>query len=213
MSALLEDSSVPALGAQFTTTHWSVVLAARHGLNDASAAALEVLCKTYWNPLYSYVRRRGYEPHDAQDLTQAFFARLLSKEYLRTVDPSKGKFRSFLLAALQHFLANEWRDNHAKKRGGGAEFISLNDTAAEHHYAHLSGANLSPERLFERQWATTVLEQVLAKLRDEFARSEKLKLFEEVKIFLTGDKRTVSYAELAVKLGTTSAALKMAVSR
>ncbi len=171
------------------------------------------LCRTYWYPLYVYVRRKGYNVHDAQDLTQEFFARLLGKDYLRAVDRTKGKFRSFLLAALEHFLANEWRNARAQKRGGQFSFISLDDTAAEQQYLQVSASNLSPEKLFEQQWATTLLEQVLVRLREEFVGASKEALFEELKVYLTGEKRAVSYAELALKLGTTDGALKMAVSR
>lgn len=213
MSSWLEPSGLVAGNAQFTTTHWTMVLAARQSGTDESAVALEELCRAYWRPLYAYIRRRGYQPEEAQDLTQAFFARLLAKEYLRSVDRNKGKFRSFLLAALEHFLANEWRDARAQKRGGGSVVVSLDDTSVEEHYGHLAGQSLTPEQLFDRQWATTLLERVLGRLREEFAGSGRLKLFEVLKVFLTGDKPDESYAELAAKQGTTPAALKMAVSR
>lgn len=199
--------------AQFTTTHWSVILAARQPESSESSAALETLCRAYWYPLYAYIRRRGYEAHEAQDLTQAFFARLLEKEYLQTVDRTKGKFRSFLLAALEHFLANEWRDSHTQKRGGSFSFISLDDTSAEQQYAHVPAAGVSCERFFEQQWATTLLEQVIIRLREEYVAAGKKAFFDEFKIFLTGETRAVSYAELALNLETTEAALKMAVSR
>ena len=213
MSVPLDQSSTAAASSgHFTTTHWSVVLATRHEGGKADAA-LETLCRAYWYPLYAFIRRRGYPPHEAQDLTQAFFARLLEKDYLHAVDRSKGKFRSFLLAALDHFLANEWRNARAKKRGGGAAFVSLNDTKAEQQYANLSGPDLPAEKLFERQWATTLLEQVLIKLRAEFVAAGKASLFEELKVFLTGEKRAMSYVELATKLQSTEAALKMAVRR
>jgi len=197
----------------FATTHWSVVLTAGQGPSTESDAALERLCRTYWWPLYAFVRRRGHEPHDAQDLTQEFFARLLAKDFLRAVDRSKGKFRSFLLAALEHFLANEWRRARAQKRGGGVAFISLDDTSTENRYQQLPSSALSPERIFEQQWAMTLLQQVVSRLREEFVSSGKGALFSEIKIFLTGDKRAGGYAELAVKLQTSDAALKMAVSR
>jgi RNA polymerase sigma factor (sigma-70 family) len=200
-------------GAQFTATHWSVVLAAGETQTSASSAALETLCRTYWYPLYAFVRRRGHQPADAQDLTQEFFSRLLEKNYLRGVHPAKGKFRSFLLAALEHFLANEWRRAHARKRGGQATFISLDDTSAERQYTQVHSPGLTPEKLFEQQWATTLLHSVLQQLRQEFIAAGKGALFKELKIFLTGEKSSVSYAELAAKLQTTEAALKMAVSR
>ena len=214
MSLPLDQSTAHAASSgHFTTTHWSVVLAARQGEGGAGAAALETLCRAYWYPLYAFIRRRGYPPAEAQDLTQAFFARLLEKDYLHAVDRSKGKFRSFLLVALDHFLANEWRNARARKRGGGAILFSLNDTKAEEQYANLLGPDLSPEKLFERQWATTLLEQVLIKLRAEFVTAGKSDLFDELKIFLTGEKRAMSYAQLAARLQSTEAALKMTVSR
>lgn len=197
----------------FTTTHWSVVLAANESGINSQNSALESLCSTYWYPLYTFVRRRGYEVHEAQDLTQEFFARLLAKDFLREVDPRKGKFRSFLLAALEHFLANEWRRAHAQKRGGNIAFISLDDESTEEQYREAARSNLSPQQLFEQQWATTLLEQVLARLRQEYEDSGKGAMFEQLKVFLTGEKREMSYAVLAVMLRTTEPALKMAVSR
>lgn len=198
--------------AHFTATHWSVVLSAATGSTTKSFEALEALCKTYWYPLYTFIRRKGYAPHDAQDLTQSFFERVLEKDYLKAVDPKKGKFRSFLLASLDHFLANEWRRTQAQKRGGGAAIVSLDDTA-EQKYLQIAASDLSPERLFEQQWATTLLEQVVVRLRDEFIASGRWQTFEELKAFLTGEKKAVSYGELAKKLTTTEGALKMTVSR
>ncbi len=214
MAGSLEESSAcSASSAQFTATHWSVVLAAGQRESPESTAALEALCQTYWYPLYAYVRRRGCPPHDAQDLTQAFFARVLEKDYLRAADPDKGKFRSFLLAALEHFLANEWRHAHAQKRGGNFSFVSLDDTSAERQYLQVPASNLSAERFFEQQWATALLGQVLVRLQQEFAAAGKAALFDQLKTFLTGEKRAATYAELASQLETTEAALKMAVSR
>ena len=212
----------PACGSQtgddasprmFVTTHWSIVLAAKEEASAEADAALERLCRAYWWPLYAFVRRHGYEAHDAQDLTQEFFARLLEKDFLRSVDRSKGKFRSFLLAALEHFLAKEWRRANAQKRGGQFAFISTDAELAEHQYLQVPAANLSLEQFFEQQWAMTLLNQTLTRLRAEFAGDAKEALFDEIRIFLTGEKQASSYAELATKLGTTEAALKMAVSR
>jgi len=197
----------------FTTTHWTMVLAAGKSESAEASVALEKLCSAYWYPLYVFIRRRGYEPYDAQDLTQSFFARLLEKDYLSGVDRTKGKFRSFLLAALEHFLANVWRDAHAQKRGGKVTFISMDDQSAEQVYGQLSARGLSPEQVFEQQWAMALLGQVLARLREEFVAAGKQPQFNELKVFLTGEKCTVSYAELALKLQTTEPALKMAVSR
>ena len=198
---------------QFTSTHWSVVLAAGGTASPAADSALEQLCRTYWPPLYAFARRRGHPPHDAQDLTQEFFARLLEKDFLQAVDRSKGRFRSFLLAAMEHFLAKEWRRTRAQKRGGGFTFISTDAESAEQLYLQVPASTLTPERLFDQQWAVTLLDQTLNRLRAEFVATGKEAVFEGIKIFLTGEKRAASYAELAVTLGTTEAALKMAVSR
>ena len=210
----LESNPGPGMSAHcFATTHWSVVVAAGQEGTAQADAALERLCHIYWWPLYAFVRRRGYEAHDAQDLTQEFFARLLAKDFLGAVDRNKGRFRSFLLAALEHFLANEWRDAHAQKRGGNFKFVSLDDISADEQYQHMPASSLSAEQYFEQQWAITLLEQVIARLREEFIAAGKSTTFDELKIFLTGEKHAASYAELAVRLGTTEAALKMAVSR
>jgi RNA polymerase sigma-70 factor (ECF subfamily) len=213
MSGLDTTGGAMSSGSAFSTTHWSVVLAARQKTSEEAAAAMERLCRAYWRPLYAFVRRRGYEPHDAQDLTQEFFARLLEKDFLRTVDRSKGKFRSFLLAALEHFLAKEWRRAHAQKRGGGASFISFDGPAPEEQYLQIPSSGLTPEQLFDQQWALTLLNQSVARLQEEFVASGKGTFFENTKAFLTGEGRADSYSGLAAKLGTTEAALKMAVSR
>ena len=197
----------------FATTHWSVVLAAGQGATLEADDALERLCRTYWWPLYAFVRRRGHAPHDAEDLTQEFFARLVAKDFLHAVDRSKGKFRSFLLAALEHFLANEWRRAHTQKRGGQFTFISIDPASAEERYLQVPAPTLTPERLFEQQWARTLLELTVARLREEFVNVGKVRLFDALKIFLTGDKPAGRYAELASSLHTTEAALKMVVSR
>jgi len=195
----------------FTTTHWSVVKLAGDGQSPGAEAALERLCRNYWYPLYVFVRRRGHSPHDAQDLTQEFFSRLLAKEYLRAVDPAKGKFRSFLLAALEHFLANDWRRSRTQKRGGNFTLVSLED--AEQHYHQVPAAGVSAEKLFEQQWATALLDQVLQRLREEFVAAGKEKVFDELKVYLSGEKQAMTYSMLAEKLGTTEAALKMSVCR
>jgi DNA-directed RNA polymerase specialized sigma24 family protein len=197
----------------FVTTHWSVVLGAKSEVSKEVDAALESLCRAYWWPLYAFVRRRGHDEHGAQDLTQEFFARLLAKDFLRTVDRSKGRFRSFLLAALEHFLANEWRNAHTQKRGGNFSFVSADTDSAEQQYLQVPATNLSPQQLFDQQWAVTLLNQTLARLREEFVEAGKGTQFETLRIFLTGEKHAASYGALAVELGTTEAALKMAVSR
>jgi RNA polymerase sigma-70 factor (ECF subfamily) len=189
------------------------VLAARQTSSEEAAVAMERLCRIYWRPLYAFVRRRGYEVHDAQDLTQGFFARFLEKDFLESVDRSKGRFRSFLLAALEHFLAKEWRRARAEKRGGKVSFISFDDPTPEQQYLQVPASNLTPEQLFDQQWALTLLNQTVARLNDEFVANGKGAVFEATKTFLTGEGQADSYASLATKLGTTEAALKMSVSR
>jgi RNA polymerase sigma factor (sigma-70 family) len=201
-------------GRVFTTTHWSMVVAAA-GQNSSKPAdeALEKLCRSYWYPIYVFLRRSGWTAHDAEDLTQAFFERVLQKDYLRAVDRSRGKFRSFLLAMLRHFLANHRRDARAVKRGGRVQFIHIDDESVSEGDLQLVMIDATPEQCFERQWAITLLDQVVARLREEHEEAGKSELFDALKIFLTGDKGGVGYAGLAVQLGTTEAALKMAISR
>jgi RNA polymerase sigma factor (sigma-70 family) len=198
--------------AVFATTHWSVVLAAGQSADAQSSAALEQLCRTYWYPLYAYVRRRGYSPEDAQDLTQEFFARLLEKSFLVQVDPGKGKFRSFLLAAINHFLANAWDRANAVKRGGRVTFLALDHDSAEQRLAETSLEH-SPEQIFERCWTLAFLQQVLGRLRDEVVQAGRAPHFQELKVFLTGEKSSVSYAVLAAKLGTNEPSLRKEVQR
>ena len=197
----------------FLTTHWSVILSAKLDDTAVASAALERLCEVYWKPLYAFVRRRGHSPHDAEDLTQEFFARLLAKDFLQSVDRSKGKFRSFLLAAIEHFLAKEWRRGNAQKRGGNNTFVSADLDSTEAQYLQIPASTLTPEQFFHQQYAMTLLNQVIARLREEFVADGKAEFFENTKAFLTGEKRAGSYPDLATKLGTTEAALKMAVSR
>ena len=197
----------------FVTTHWSVVLEARDQRSPQAAAALEKLCRTYWYPLYAYVRRRGYGEHDAQDLAQGFFARLVERNYLEAVGRQKGKFRSFLLAALNHFVSDEWDRVRAEKRGGGETFISLDDQTAEDRYRQEPADELSPEKIYERRWAMTLLDQVLRQLEAEFAATGRLRLFEQLKVFLLDEKGVGSYAETAARLEMTEGALRVAVHR
>ena len=207
------DESDSARASWFTTTHWSVVLNAAESTSSGGQEALEKLCRTYWHPLYAYVRHRGYEPHDAQDLTQEFFLRLLDKHYLAQVDPHKGKFRSFLIVAVNHFLANEWDRAKAAKRGGRVTFVSFDEATAEESLQLENMAGASPEKIFERRWALTILDQVIARLRKEFDEAGKTEQFEALKMFLMGEKSSASYADLAGRFHTTEAALKMAVQR
>ncbi len=207
-----EDGPGAVAQSVFATTHWSVVLATTDQDSPQAAVALEQLCRTYWYPLYAYIRRRGYGPEDAQDLTQEFFLRLLRKDYLARVDPGKGKFRSFLLAAINHFLANEWDRTNAVKRGGRVTFLALDHDSAEQRLAEIS-LERSPEQIFERCWALAFLQEVLGRLRDEVDQAGRSAHFAELKVFLTGEKSSVSYATLAAKLGTNEASLRKEVQR
>jgi RNA polymerase sigma factor (sigma-70 family) len=202
-----------ANSAQFTTTHWSVVLAAQDGASAAAEAALGQLCKCYWYPLYAFIRRRGLNPHDAEDLTQEFFYRLLDRNYLKAVDYRKGRFRTFLLVALERFLAKEWRRVRTQKRGGHVTFISVEEQAAEHRYALEPVSGLSPEQLYEQNCALAMLDKALKRLRCEFDAEGKREKFELLKPFLTTDSTRSSYAELAGEMHSSEAAIKMAVSR
>lgn len=175
--------------------------------------ALEKLCRVYWLPLYAYVRRQGESPHDAQDLTQEFFARFLEKDFLGSVDQTKGRFRSFLLAALKHFLSNQRDRARAQKRGGGQTPLSLDFSEAETSIDLQPAEKQTPERAFEKRWALTLLEQSLARLRKEYSDRGRQELFEQLKTTLTEGRSGVAYAELATRLGMSEASVKMAVLR
>lgn len=197
----------------FVTTRWSVVISAGHSDTTRSCEALARLCQTYWHPLYAYVRRLGHLPPDAQDLTQEFFARLLAKNYLADADESRGRFRSFLLAALKHFLANEWDKASAQKRGGGQMLIPIDPSTAETSCRFEPADATTAEKIYERRWALTLLAQVLQHLREEYVRAGREKLFEQLKPTLTEASRTVRYAEIAARLGMSEGAVKVAVHR
>lgn len=214
MAASQDQSGTAAPRAgQFLTTHWSVVLAAADTSSPQAPQALATLCQAYWYPLYAFVRRQGHSPHDAQDLTQAFFARLLEKGYLKDVDRQRGRFRSFLLASLKHFLANQWDRARALKRGGGQQVISLDERDAESRYALEPKDEQSADRLYERRWALLLLERVLGRLKQEFVSAGKAGLFEALKGVLSAGSGALPYAEVAARLGTSEAAVKVAVHR
>jgi RNA polymerase sigma factor (sigma-70 family) len=212
MAHAAQDPS-SAGGGRFATTHWSLVLAAAGAEDPRGREALARLCQVYWYPLYAFVRRQGHSPHDAQDLTQEFFTRLLEKDYLDDVDRSKGKFRSFLLAALKHFLSKEWARAKTLKRGGGRFMVPLDAVAAETRYRREPEDNATPERLFERRWALTLLDRVLTRLGEEYETTGKRVIFEQLQGCLTGDRSLLPYTELAMKLGITEGAVKVAVHR
>lgn len=198
----------------FATTHWSVVLAAGRDRSAAAAAALEQLCRTYWYPLYAYLRRKGYCEHDAQDLTQGFILQLLDRRSIEKVEPQKGKFRSFLLGSLNYFLADERDRGRAQKRGGGRELLSLELNEAEGRYAlDATVDNYTPEKLFERRWALTLLDSVLARLADEFGEAGKGDLFQRLGSFLVEGSHGKSYREIAAETGLSEEAIKKAVQR
>ena len=180
----------------FATTHWSVVLAARDTASPQAEAALAELCRTYWYPLYAFVRRKGHTAHDAQDLTQAFFARLLEKNYVAQAIRERGRFRTFLLAALTHFLADEWDKARRLKRGGGREIISFDAASAEERYRLEPIDQLDAAKLYERRWVTTLFDKVLARLEEEFRDSGKGELFDGLKSSLLAEEPRLSYAEL-----------------
>jgi RNA polymerase sigma-70 factor (ECF subfamily) len=197
----------------FATTHWSLVLAAGQSPSPEADAALEALCCAYWYPTYVYVRRKGHGPEDAKDLTQAFFAALLEKRLFRIADPAKGKFRSFLLGVLDHFLARQWTKAHRQKRGGGQVLQSLDETALEDRYRLEPAHEETPERAFERQWALALLETTFLRLQEECRQSDKADLFEQTKSLLSGEKAACSYREIGVRLGLNEGAVKVAVHR
>ena len=203
------DSIAPG-ARDFHTTHWSVVISAR---GDAGGAriALGKLCDAYWYPLYAFVRRQGFSTHDAQDLTQEFFARLLAKGWLDGVDRERGRFRSWLLAAMKHFLAKEWRDAHREKRGGGAIFETADPDEAEDRYAREPANLATAEQLYDRRWALDILDRGLARLQAEFESAGKAAQFAALKFCLTGEK--IALREVAGQLGSSEGAVKVAVHR
>jgi RNA polymerase sigma factor (sigma-70 family) len=197
----------------FASTQWSIVLAAKDAASPRAADAMAVLCATYWRPLYAYVRRSGRSVEDAQDLTQSFFSRLLDKDCLQHVDPGLGKFRSFLLASLKNFIASEWRRERAWKRGGSADLVSIDEmTRAEDHYAAGLTLHETPERVYERNWALALLEKTTLRLADEFSAAGKVRVFEMLKPYLTGDRDT-SYSQAAADLGISEVTVRVSVHR
>jgi RNA polymerase sigma factor (sigma-70 family) len=198
---------------QFATTRWSLVLAAGQRGSPQSSDALATLCVNYWYPLYAYVRRLGHDADEAQDFTQAYFARLLEKNDLAAADPGRGRFRAFLLTSLKHFLANEWDRARAEKRGGGRSVLSIDFGTAEERYRAEPSHDLTPEKIFERRWALVLLENVLARLHDESAQAGKADSFDRLKGFLTGEQAAVTYGKLAVELNTSEGAVKVAIHR
>ncbi len=197
-------------GDIFATTRWTVVVAAGRKSDTQARQALEELCRTYWYPLYAYVRRQGHAKEDAEDLTQTFFARFLEKNYLAGVERERGKFRAFLLASLKHFLANEWDKAQAQKRGGGTELLSLDWQSADERYRIDPADRLSPDKLFDRAWAVMLLERVIGRLREECPDHRQ---FEQLKPFLTVGKSAIPYRQVAANLNLSEEAVRVAVHR
>jgi len=213
MSNEIPKHSTPSGAGRFATTHWSIIIAASDSASSQHEPALSTLCQTYWFPLYVYLRRRGYDNHQAEDYTQGFFAGILERKGLQKADPKFGKFRSFLLASLKNFLADEWDRDRAQKRGGDRKVLSLDFNAAASRYAQEPEHKLSPEKLFERSWALTVLCRAMDRLKAESTVSNKQQLFDCLKIYLTAEKDAVPYKDVADKLNMTKGAVKVTVHR
>jgi len=197
----------------FVTTHWSVVLSAGRNDTTRARAALEQLCRSYWHPLYVYVRGAGYSREEAEDLTQEFFARLLAHNAVARADPARGRFRSFLLASLKHFLANEWEKARARKRGGGAQLLPLEFDTAETRYAQPVAPGDTPDRAYDRQWALSLLEVVLGRLRREYREAGREDMFADLKDTLGGGRSEIPYRELGARMGLSEGAVKVAAHR
>lgn len=206
----MSDSLVPG-AREFHTTRWSVVLAAQGaGDRGRSAEALATLCRDYWYPLYAFVRRRGYSPHDAQDLTQSFFVTLL-EDNATAADPSRGRFRSYLLGALKHFLANDWNRQRAAKRGGGRQIVAWDALEAESRYALEPSDGMDADLVYDRRWALEILARAMETIRSEFEGKGERETFEALKGSLNGEEPP--RAELAERLGLSEGALKVAIHR
>ncbi len=208
------DDSFRASAARFETTHWSVVLAAGHGGTPQSREALSTLCETYWYPLYAYVRRKGYDADESADLTQGFFAHFLQKNYLGSVRRERGRFRSYLLGALNHFLVNEWERASARKRGGGRVLERLDLVDAEKRYHVEPSHVVTPAILYERRWALTLLERALARLEEECDATEKSVLLRSLSTYFVGGESVYGkYKRLATELEMTEGAVRVAAHR
>jgi len=198
---------------RFATTHWSVVLQAGQPEAPGYQQALETLCRSYWFPLYAYLRRHGYNNQQAEDYTQAFFCRIMEKQVLGMADSKRGKFRSFLLGTLKHFLSDEYDRDQAQKRGGGRKILSIDFTGAEDQYSLEPAHGLSPEKLFDKSWALTVLDRTMSHLKDELASQNKKELFDHLKIYLTTEKGSIPYCDKAAELNMTEGNIRTAVHR
>lgn len=207
------SSSFPAGQANFATTHWSLIVRAAATPSPETREALEELCGRYWYPVYAFLRRRGCSAEDARDGTQEFFAALLEKEYLDDADPQRGRFRTFLLMAVSRFHSKEREKQGAEKRGGNRRLLSLDLASGEERYQHEPVDQWTAEKLFARRWALTLLDQSLAQLRQEYVASGKVAVFDELKVYLTGDSGAPPHEQTATKLGIAAGAVKVAVHR
>ena len=208
----LEDEAAPAPNTFFATTHWSVIVQAAELQSPHAADALERLCRAYWHPVFIYVRSRGHELHDAQDLTQEFFSSLLERNALAAADRTKGRFRQFLLGSLKHFLANEWDRAKTVKRGGRCSFLSWDELTEDSGPARLP-PGAGGENVYERQWAFSLLEQVGIRLRDECKVAGKSHLYEALRVFLSVEQPEQSYATVGAPLGLSAGTVQVAVHR
>jgi RNA polymerase sigma factor (sigma-70 family) len=213
MEMTTDAPSSSAPGDVFATTHWTVVLAAGRRHTPQSDRALEELCRSYWFPLYAYVRRRGHAKADAEDLVQAFFARFLAKNYLEGLSAERGRFRAFLLASLKHFLANEWDKSQRQKRGGGVTHLSLDWQTADSKFQVAATNEPSPDQAFDREWALALLAKVIERMQAECEADGKAKLFEQLKVFLAAGKGETAQSEVAKTLGMEEGAVRVAVHR
>lgn len=199
--------------AAFATTRWSLVLAAGQRSSPAADDALATLCQTYWYPLYAFARRRGCAPEDAADLTQGFFVSLIDKGFLRTADQQRGRFRSFLLTVFKRFLSHEHERQQTQKRGGGRTLFSIDVAVGEQRYQYEPTDDWTPEKIYERRWALTLLDDVMLRLEAEYQQKGKADLFAQCKIYLTAGTRAPAHAEVADNLSMTPAAIRVAVHR
>ena len=206
-------SEAPESRHLFVTTRWSVVLAATQRTSRDSAAAMEEICRAYWYPLYAYARRCGQGPHDAEDLTQEFICRLIQKKWLDSADRAKGKLRVFLIVALKNFMRNEWRRASAQRRGGGKTQVPFDTEFAESRYAADPSATLPADETFDKEWALTLLDLTVKRLRAEFALANKSGNFEALKSCLMAARGTIDYPAVASRLGLNEGAARVAVHR
>jgi RNA polymerase sigma factor (sigma-70 family) len=211
--ANMEHSAAVAVEG-FQSTHWSVVLAANQADSPQAQEALGRLCQTYWYPLYAFIRRRGNDAEPAKDLTQEFFSRLIAKEYLRIADRERGRFRTFLMSCVEHFLSNERKKEQTIKRGGHYSFVPLDETSAEDRYQTEPVEEMSPDKLLDRRWAMTVLELSFNRLKQEYVESGRVAQFEALEVHLSGAKEApCSFAEIGARLGITEGAARQAAFR